>query len=80
MVGAERLPFGLLVLFRHVVATNSLRGHASWHQCKGMEVVTPGSPSVVGDKVRSLYVVRNNVEHLCNSNLLLYYVNPNMYK
>ena len=35
---------------------------------------------LVGDKVRSLYVVRNNVEHLCNSNLLLYYINPNMYK
>ena len=32
------------------------------------------------DKVRSLYVVRNNVEHLCNSNLLLYYVNLIMYK
>ena len=32
------------------------------------------------DNVRSLYVVQNNVEHLCNSNLLLYYVNPNMYK
>ena len=37
----------------------------------------------VGDKVRSLvlmfvfvslYVIRNNVEHLCNSNLLLYSV------
>ena len=25
-------------------------------------------------------VIRNNVEHLCNSNLLLYYVYLNMYK
>ena len=37
------------------------------------------------DKVYVLYVVRicgirNNVEHLCNSNLLLYYVYLNMYK
>ena len=32
------------------------------------------------DNVRSLYVVRNNVEHLCNSNLLLYYINLIMYK
>ena len=47
------------------------------------------SLSVVTDKVRSLvlmfvfvslYVIPNNVEHLCNSNLLLYSVNLNMYK
>ena len=37
-------------------------------------------PSIKPDNVRSWYVVRNNVEHLCNYNLLLYYVNPNMYK
>ena len=37
-------------------------------------------PAVVTDNVRSLYVLRNNVEHLCNSNLLLYSVNLNMYK
>ena len=35
---------------------------------------------VNNDNVRSLYVVRNNVELLCNSNLLLYYVNLIMYK
>ena len=35
---------------------------------------------VFSDKVRILYVVRNNVEHLCNSNLLLDYVNLIMYK
>ena len=39
-----------------------------------------GKIVVFSDNVRSLYVVQNNVEHLCNSNLLLYYVNPNMYK
>ena len=36
---------------------------------------------LTGDNVRIFVcVVRNNAEHLCNSNLLLYSVNLNMYK
>ena len=29
---------------------------------------------VGSDNVHSLYIVRNNVEHLCNSKLLIYYI------
>ena len=55
-----------------------------------IKCLTPSYQKVtshISDKVYiCLYVrifvcaIRNNVEHLCNSNLLLYYVYLNMYK
>ena len=40
--GLSACPVAFLVLSRRAVGTNSLRGHMSQHQCKGMEVGDAG--------------------------------------
>ena len=62
------------LLIVHFSETIDIKSHCKSH-CKGIEKYT--KVAVIFDKVYILYVVRicgirNNVEHLCNSNLLLY--------